>query len=44
MTATEIGVATGLAPNAVYSRLRAARTDFERAAAAMRRRERGGCR
>jgi RNA polymerase sigma-70 factor, ECF subfamily len=44
MTATEIGVATGLAPNAVYSRLRAARTDFERAAAAMRRRERRGCR
>lgn len=44
MTATEIGVATGLAPNTVYSRLRAARTDFERAAAAMRRRERRGYR
>jgi RNA polymerase sigma-70 factor (ECF subfamily) len=42
MTATEIGLATGLAPNAVYSRLRAARTDFERAAAALRRRERWG--
>ena len=44
MTATEIGLATGLAPNAVYSRLRAARADFERAAAAMRRRERWGYR
>jgi len=44
MTAAEIGIATGLAPNVVYSRLRAARTDFERAAAAMRRRERRGCR
>ena len=44
MTATAIGVATGLAPNAVYSRLRAARVDFERAAAAMRRRERRGYR
>jgi RNA polymerase sigma-70 factor (ECF subfamily) len=39
MTAAEISVATGLTPNAVYSRLRAARTDFERAAAALRRRE-----
>jgi RNA polymerase sigma-70 factor, ECF subfamily len=42
MTATEIGLATGLTQNAVYSRLRAARTDFERAAASMRRRERWG--
>jgi RNA polymerase sigma-70 factor, ECF subfamily len=41
MTAAEISVATGLAPNAVYSRLRAARTDFERAAAALRRRQLG---
>jgi RNA polymerase sigma-70 factor (ECF subfamily) len=38
MTAIEIGEATGLEPKAVYSRLRAARTDFERAAARMRRR------
>jgi RNA polymerase sigma-70 factor, ECF subfamily len=37
MTAVEIGEALGIAPKAVYSRLRAARTDFERAAAAMRR-------
>lgn len=41
MTAVEIGEATGLDPKAVYSRLRAARTDFERAAAALRRRTRG---
>jgi RNA polymerase sigma-70 factor (ECF subfamily) len=40
MTASEISLATGLAPNAVYSRLRAARMDFERAASALRRRER----
>jgi RNA polymerase sigma-70 factor (ECF subfamily) len=39
MTAAEISIATGLTPSAVYSRLRAARTDFERAAAALRRRE-----
>jgi RNA polymerase sigma-70 factor (ECF subfamily) len=38
MTAQEISDATGLAPKAVYSRLRAARTDFERAAADLRRR------
>jgi RNA polymerase sigma-70 factor (ECF subfamily) len=42
MTAAEIGLATGLTPNVVYSRLRSARTAFERAAAAMRRRERRG--
>jgi RNA polymerase sigma-70 factor (ECF subfamily) len=41
MTAREIGLVTGLEPSAVYSRLRAARTDFERAAAALRRRELG---
>jgi RNA polymerase sigma-70 factor (ECF subfamily) len=39
MTASQISLATGLTANAVYSRLRAARTDFERAAAALRRRE-----
>jgi RNA polymerase sigma-70 factor (ECF subfamily) len=39
MTAAEISLATGLEPSAVYSRLRAARTDFERAAAALRRRQ-----
>ena len=44
MTASEISLATGLTPNAVYSRLRAARTDFERAASALRRRERGSVR
>ncbi len=38
MSAKEIGEVTGLAPQAVYSRLRAAREDFERAAARMRRR------
>jgi RNA polymerase sigma-70 factor (ECF subfamily) len=38
MTAVEIGVALGMDAKAVYSRLRAARTDFEHAAAAMRRR------
>lgn len=37
MTAPEIAVATGMSVDKVYSRLRAARTDFERAAAAMRR-------
>lgn len=37
MTANEISEATGLDPKAVYSRLRAARTDFERAAAKWRR-------
>ncbi len=36
MTAVEVSAATGLRPNAVYSRLRAARTDFERAAARLR--------
>jgi RNA polymerase sigma-70 factor (ECF subfamily) len=41
MTAPEISEATGLTPKAVYSRLRAARTDFERAAAALRRRSLG---
>lgn len=40
MSAAEISQATGLDPKAVYSRLRAARTDFERAAAEMRRRAR----
>jgi RNA polymerase sigma-70 factor, ECF subfamily len=39
MSAAEIAQATGLAPKAVYSRLRAARIDFERAAARFRRRE-----
>ena len=42
MTAAEIGEVTGLNAKAVYSRVRAARTDFERAAAAMRRRGLGG--
>ena len=42
MTAHEIGDVTGLTEQAVYSRLRAARTDFERAAAAVRRRGLGG--
>jgi RNA polymerase sigma-70 factor, ECF subfamily len=37
MTAVEVGEALGVDPKVVYSRLRAARTDFERAAAAMRR-------
>jgi RNA polymerase sigma-70 factor (ECF subfamily) len=37
MTADEIAAATGLDRPAVYSRLRAARTDFERAAARFRR-------
>jgi RNA polymerase sigma-70 factor (ECF subfamily) len=37
MTAAEIGVVTGLTTKAVHSRLRAARTDFECAAAALRR-------
>lgn len=36
MSANEISEATGLDPKAVYSRLRAARTDFERAAAKWR--------
>lgn len=39
MTALEISEATGLEPKAVYSRLRAARTDFERAASQLRRRD-----
>jgi RNA polymerase sigma-70 factor, ECF subfamily len=39
MSADEISRATGLDRAAVYSRLRAARTDFERAAARLRRRE-----
>jgi RNA polymerase sigma-70 factor (ECF subfamily) len=38
MTAAEISEATGLEPKAVYSRLRAARIDFERAATRMRKR------
>jgi RNA polymerase sigma-70 factor (ECF subfamily) len=38
MTAVEIGQALGMEPPAVYSRLRAARTDFERAAVAYRKR------
>jgi RNA polymerase sigma-70 factor (ECF subfamily) len=37
MTAPEIAQATGLPARAVYSRVRAARTDFERAAARLRR-------
>lgn len=37
MSASEIGEVTGLSPRDVYSRLRAARTDFERAAAKLRR-------
>jgi RNA polymerase sigma-70 factor (ECF subfamily) len=41
MTAAEISLVTGLEPSTVYSRLRAARTAFERAAAALRRRELG---
>jgi RNA polymerase sigma-70 factor (ECF subfamily) len=42
MTATEITEATGMDAKTVYSRLRAARTDFERAAAQMRRRAASG--
>jgi RNA polymerase sigma-70 factor (ECF subfamily) len=38
MTAAEVSAATGLHPKAVYSRLRAARIDFEHAAERMRRR------
>jgi RNA polymerase sigma-70 factor, ECF subfamily len=38
MTAKEIAEIVGLPPAAVYSRLRAARNDFERAAAGLRRR------
>jgi RNA polymerase sigma-70 factor (ECF subfamily) len=38
MTANEIAEATGLDTKAVYSRLRAARTDFERAAVSFRKR------
>jgi len=41
MTAVEISQVLGMDQKAVYSRLRAARTDFERAAAAMRRRDLG---
>jgi RNA polymerase sigma-70 factor (ECF subfamily) len=37
MTAPEIAIATGLSVEKVYSRLRAARTDFDRAAATIRR-------
>jgi RNA polymerase sigma-70 factor, ECF subfamily len=44
MTANEISEATGLTPQEVYSRLRAARTEFERAAARMRRAEERGIR
>jgi RNA polymerase sigma-70 factor, ECF subfamily len=40
MTAKQISEITGLEPSAVYSRLRAARTDFEKAAARVRRAER----
>lgn len=36
MTAPEISEATGLNPNVIYSRLRAARTEFERAASRLR--------
>lgn len=39
LTATEIAEATGITTQQVYSRLRAARTDFERAAARLRQRE-----
>lgn len=39
MSAAEVSEATGLDPKAVYSRLRAARTDFERVASRMRRQE-----
>jgi len=39
MTADEIGRATGLDRQAVYTKLRAARTDFEKAAARLRRQE-----
>lgn len=44
MTAPEISEATGLNPNVIYSRLRAARTEFERAASRLRRQmaRRGG--
>jgi len=41
MTAPEIGEALGMDVKMVYSRLRAARTDFERAAADLRRRNLG---
>jgi RNA polymerase sigma-70 factor, ECF subfamily len=41
MTAAEISEATGLDAKTVYTRLRAARTDFERAASALRRRALG---
>jgi RNA polymerase sigma-70 factor, ECF subfamily len=44
MTANEISEATGLTPPEVYSRLRAARTEFERAATRMRRAEGGSSR
>lgn len=44
MTATEISEATGLTAQAVYSRLRAARGDFERAASRMRRAHEGSSR
>jgi RNA polymerase sigma-70 factor (ECF subfamily) len=37
MSGSEIGQALGMGAKAVYSRLRAARTDFERAAASLRR-------
>ena len=39
MSANEIAEATGMTTQKVYSRLRAARTDFERAAARLRKRE-----
>ena len=42
LTAKEISEITGLEPTAVYSRLRAARVDFERAAHRLRRSERLG--
>jgi RNA polymerase sigma-70 factor (ECF subfamily) len=42
MTAQQIAEITGLAPASVYSRLRAARTDFEHAASRLRRQEKLG--
>jgi RNA polymerase sigma-70 factor (ECF subfamily) len=42
MSANEVSEATGLDVRAVYSRLRAARTDFERAASRMRKQMRMG--
>ncbi len=42
MTAQEIAEITGLTPSVVYTKLRAARTDFERAASSLRRQEKLG--